>query len=139
MHQQQKSHRFRSGSRRGTSTVEFALAAPIVFVMFFAAIEYSRVNIVRHTSDNAAYEAARRGIIPGATAEQVETAARNVLATAFILNAEVEILPDVIEDDSEEITVTIHAPMADNSYGVRAFFPTTVLTSRITMRRETVE
>ena len=48
-----------SRTRRGATTVEFAIVAPVFFLFLLASIEFSRLNIIRHTADNAAYEAAR--------------------------------------------------------------------------------
>jgi Flp pilus assembly protein TadG len=53
--------------RRGATAVEFALTAPIFFVFLLSAFEFGWLNVIRHTADNAAYEAARAAIVPGAT------------------------------------------------------------------------
>ena len=66
-------------NRQGAVLVEFALCAPILFFFFFTAFEFSRVNMIRQSIENAAYEGSRRGIVPGATAEDCKNAARVVL------------------------------------------------------------
>ena len=58
-----------TSSRRGAVTVEFSLVAAVAFLLIFASIEFARINVIRHTADNAAYEAARRTIVPNATAQ----------------------------------------------------------------------
>ena len=63
-----------SQRRTGAVMVEFVIVAPLLFLFFFAAFEFCRVAMIRHTADNAVYEGARIGIIPGATAD--EAAAR---------------------------------------------------------------
>ncbi len=40
-------------ARRGATLVEFALVVPILFLLFFAAVEFARVAMIRHTVDNA--------------------------------------------------------------------------------------
>ena len=55
-------------SRAGATAVEFAIVAPIFFLIMLASFEFSRLNVIRHTADNAAYEAARHAMVPGATA-----------------------------------------------------------------------
>ena len=40
--------------RCGAVLVEFAVCAPIIFVVIFASFEFCRVNMIRHTMDNAA-------------------------------------------------------------------------------------
>ncbi len=55
-------------------TVEFAICFPLLLLFFFAAFEFCRANMIRQTADNAAYEGARRAIVPGATAEDARAA-----------------------------------------------------------------
>ncbi len=45
--------------RRGAAAVEFG-SAPIFFLFVFALFEFTWTNVLRHTADNAAYEAALR-------------------------------------------------------------------------------
>ena len=45
--------------RRGAAAVEFAMTVPILFMLLFAALELGRMNMIRQTANNAAYEAAR--------------------------------------------------------------------------------
>src|SRR5690606_21432947 len=73
--------------RRGAALVEFALTAPLLFFILFASLEFARANMLRNTVEMAAYEGARRGIVPGATAEDVRDAARFPLTTIFVRNA----------------------------------------------------
>ena len=58
-------------NRRGAAAVEFAMTAGLAFFFFFAALEFCRVSMMRHTVQNALYEGARIGIVPGATASDV--------------------------------------------------------------------
>ena len=51
--------------RCGATTVEFAACLVILMMMLFGGFEFSRISIVRHSVDNAAYEAARHIIVPG--------------------------------------------------------------------------
>ena len=62
----------KSASRRtGAAMVEFAIVSPLLFLFFFGAMEFCRVAMIRHTADNAVYEATRVGIIPGASSTDV--------------------------------------------------------------------
>src|SRR5262249_40947573 len=67
--------------RRGATVVEFAITLPIFFLFLLAAFEFGWTNVVRHTADNAAYEAARQAMVPGATAQEAITKANAVLST----------------------------------------------------------
>ena len=60
----------RAARRRGATTVELALTLPILFLLVFGAIEFSRAHMLQHTTEIAATEAARQAIVPGATAEE---------------------------------------------------------------------
>ncbi|HIK92418.1 MAG TPA: pilus assembly protein [Planctomycetes bacterium] len=53
-------------SRHGATIVEFALVAPIFFILLFGGIEFATLSTIRATSHNAAYEGARKLVIPGA-------------------------------------------------------------------------
>ena len=70
-------------NRTGATAVEFAIVAPVFFLILFAMFEFSRVNVLRHTADNAAYEASRVAIIPGATAADGTLAGMNSYAAGI--------------------------------------------------------
>jgi Flp pilus assembly protein TadG len=116
--------------------VEFAIVAPIVFAFFFAAFEFCRVAMIRHTADNAVYEACRVGIIPGATATEVRGEAQRILATVGITNATLSVIPSSIERDTQEITVEVLVPLDDNSFVPPKFFGGKVISRQLTLRRE---
>ena len=122
--------------RRGAALVEFAITAPIIFAIFFAGFEFCRMNIVRHSIDNAAYEGARRAIIPGATANDAVEAATPVLAVVSIRNPEITVDPPVISTTTEAVTVTIAVPYNSNSWVPPLFFRDKVLTGTCTLTRE---
>ncbi len=46
--------------RKGVVAVEFALTAPVLFLVFFAMIEFARFNMIRHGIDSAVYESPSR-------------------------------------------------------------------------------
>jgi len=66
-------------ARAGAVVTEFAICAPLLFFFFFASLEFSRVNMIRQSVENAVYEGARRGIVPGATAANCQASAQAVL------------------------------------------------------------
>jgi len=87
--------------------VEFAIVATIVFMVIFGLIEFARLSILRHAVDNAAYEAARVGIVPGATTTEVNNAADWVLANSGVSPTQISVTPFPLNDDSESITVSV--------------------------------
>jgi Flp pilus assembly protein TadG len=128
----------RRRSRAATVTVEFALTFTILITFFMASLDFGRVNLIRHTINNAAFEAARAGIIPGATAASCRARANAVLATGLVQNATVTVTPATIDDDTETIVVTVTASVADNSWMVSWFFDANAeLTRSSTIVRET--
>jgi len=122
--------------RTGAITVEFALTASLLFFFVFTQWELCRVNMIRHTADAAAYEAARRGIVPGATAEDVQEVANSMLATATATDATVTVEPSVIGDDTPEIVVTVAIPMDSNGWVVPRFFGGRTITKSCRLQRE---
>src|SRR3990167_3964557 len=98
----------KSRSRRGAVTVEFALTAPLAFFLFFSALEFGRMNMVRHSMENAAYEGVRRGLVPNTTDAEVQAAAQSVLEAVAVKNPTVH-----VDNAADEITVTISANFND--------------------------
>lgn len=124
--------------RLGATAVEFAVVAPLVFFFFFAAMEFCRVAMIRHTCDNAVYEAARRAIIPGGTATEASNQATAVLASLGVNSATVNITPAVLSSTTRDVTVRVTVPLDGNSYGPTKFFAGKTITRELTMRREGV-
>ncbi len=125
-----------ASQRRGVAAVEFALTAPILFLLIMTSVEFARMNTIRHTVDNASYEAARRGIVPGATAADVETVARQVMSYVGASGVKVAITPPVIKEDTKTITVRVFVDANDNGFIVPRFFKNKQLVGVSTLDRE---
>lgn len=110
-----------NNSRRGAAAVEFAMTLPVLLLLMFGGYELSRANMMMHTCESAAYEAARLGIVPGASAATVEAEAQRVLNTIGIQNATITVEPANLDEASESIDVTISFSFADNSLFVPVF------------------
>ena len=127
----------RQGKRRlGGLAVEMAITLPVLFAFVLAAIEFGRMNVIRHTVDNAAYRAARRGIVPGATASEVETIARDVMDIVGATGVQVRVTPAVIDVDTPQIQVDVNVPFDQNGFLPAFFFRGQTITGMSTMRRE---
>ena len=110
-------HRQAPGKRTGALTVEFAIVAPIIFFVFLGSIELTTLNLLRHTAANAAYEGARKAIVPGGTDAAAEAKAREILK---IVGATTDV--DVnIRRTTTDITVTVIIPINRNSWGLSRF------------------
>jgi Flp pilus assembly protein TadG len=117
-------------------TVEFALTVPLLFMIVFAAIEFSRVNVIRHTVDNAAYEGARDGVYPGATAADVRATAQSILNAVGTAGAVITVTPSNIQENTPEVTVRVEVPLDQNGWIFPSFFAGRTLTGSSTLARE---
>src|SRR5829696_3847748 len=64
-HRVARSHRPRSETSRGQAMVEFALVAPVFFLLLFGVIEGGRFIFYYETLNNATREGARYAIVHG--------------------------------------------------------------------------
>ena len=132
-------HRRLRPMRRGAVAVEFALCAPLLFFFFFSSLEFARVNMIRQSVENAVYEGSRRGIVPGATANDCRASAQAVLNSISVNGATINVAPSVITPDSTEVTVSVAVPVNNNSWVIPIFFGDKSITSSMTLRRERFE
>lgn len=130
-------NRLRSERRRtGAVLVEFAIVAPMFFVLILGAFEFGRLNVIRHTADNAAYEAARHAIVPGATSAEAVAEANRILNIVGTRGARISVNPTVLGPDVNTVTVTVEVPMAPNGWIVPRFTSASTMRSVATMRTE---
>jgi len=123
-------------NRKGAVLVEFALTVGLVFFFFFAALEFCRVSMIRHSIEHALYEGARAGIIPGATVSDVQNRARSVLRTVGLGSTTVEVTPSVLTTTTREVSVRIRLPLDQGLYGPAFFFRGRTLDRTLSMQRE---
>lgn len=129
----------RTTQRRGAVVVEFAIVAPVFFVFIIASFEFGRLNVIRHTADNAAYEAARHAMVPGATSAEAIARANSILGVVGTRGARVSISPATLGPDVDVVTVTVDVPLALNGWIAPRFTSATSLRSISTMRTERAE
>lgn len=125
--------------RRGATAVEFAITAPVFFLFLLASFEFGWMNVMRHTADNAAYEAARTAMVPGGTAAEATAKANGILQIVGARNAKVTITPSVVMPDTKELTVAVDIPMDRNGLVIPKFTKTKTLHSESTLRTERAE
>lgn len=134
------SHRYSdTPTRRGVTTVEFALVLPLALFITFGLIEFSRVNMIRNTMQNAAYEGARAAIIRGGTANKAKRAAKNILATVRIQNPRVIVTPTEITNETPEVEVEIRIKLGDNMWVTPKYFANTRMVKSFKLTRESTE
>lgn len=125
--------------RRGATAVEFAVTCGLLFMFFFASIEFSRVTSYRHTVENALYEGARAGIMPGATNEDVVNKTTQILRRSGIYHANVEVSPERITNATESLRVRIRMELDRGLYGPAFYFLGKTLDRSFEMQREGVQ
>ena len=123
-------------NRWGAATVEFALCAPVFFFLVFGGIELSRVNMLIHTVESALLQGARRGIIPGATADQCRQAAQDVLDIGRIRSSTITVSPTIITDTTPSVSITVSVPLEANSYQASSLFLGKTILRTATLNRE---
>src|SRR5262245_32680471 len=117
----------RRDPRTGAVAVEFAITAPIFLLFLLAAFEFGWLNVMRHTADNAAYEAARTAIVPGATAAEALAKANSILNVVGARGVTVNITPTTITNSTASVTVAVDLPMSNNGLITPRFTGNTVL------------
>ena len=122
--------------RSGAVLVEMAITSGLAFFFFFAALEFCRVSMIRHTVENALYEGARTGIVPGATNAAVEANARSAMRRIGISGATIDVLPAVIDNSTREVSVRIRLPLDSGLFAPARFFLGKSLDRTLVMQRE---
>ena len=102
--------------RRGVTNVEVALTFPVLMLILTMSVEASRLNTLRNTLENATYEGARRGIVPGATNSDVVTATQSILRTINAKDAVITTTPTTITTSTTSLTVSVVVPLSSNSW-----------------------
>jgi Flp pilus assembly protein TadG len=125
--------------RGGAAAVEFAITAPVFFLFMLAAFEFGWLNVMRHTADNAAYEAARAAIVPGATAADAKAKAAGLLKIVGARGVTISISPGTVTTSTKAVKVAIDVPMNRNGLILPRFTSQTTLHSESTLKTERAE
>jgi len=128
--------------RLGVAAVEFAVVAPLFFLLLLGMVEIGRMVMVQQVITNASREGARIGVLDGSTTTDVMNAVEGYLASGGVRNATVTITPDPPSQAGydEPVTVTVRVPFSQVSWLPTPMFLGGVELSAVTtMRRETVQ
>jgi Flp pilus assembly protein TadG len=129
-------------NRWGAAAVEFAIVAPVFFLLVFGMIEYGRMVMVQQVITNAAREGARVGVLDGATTANVTTAVSTYLTSAKITGATTAVSPSPPSSAGygQPVTVTISVPFNSVSWlATPLFLGGKTLSATSVMRREAVQ
>lgn len=127
------------GRRRGAAMVEFAIAAPLLFLLALGLVEYARIEMVLQGMTAAAQEGCRAGIVPGSRSADVTRNANEVLRNGLIAGASVTVNPPEVATlkQGQTFTVTVQVPADGISWVPRPLLPRgKVFKARCTMVRE---
>lgn len=140
-------------NRRGAAAVEFAMVAPIFFLMIFGMIEFGRMVMVQQILTNASREGARLGVLDNIVESEVVQTVVDYASSGRVNVTSGDVTVVAIDDvtgaekayassdygDSIEVTVTV-------AFGQVSWLPSSFfgnnnkdLTATTVMRRETVQ
>jgi Flp pilus assembly protein TadG len=126
--------------RRGTTLVEFAVVAPVFFLMVLGLIEFGRAMMVQALLTNAAQQGARAGSLDGAQASDVSTAVNNYLAAGGISGASSTVTPGNPASalPGQDVKVQVSIPYSSISWlPAPAYLASSTLSSTAIAQRET--
>ncbi|MFH1919179.1 MAG: TadE/TadG family type IV pilus assembly protein [Planctomycetota bacterium] len=122
--------------------VEFAVVAPILFLLVFGIIEFGRLVMVEQILTNASREGARRAILEQSTVAGVETTVSDYLTGSSVSGATVTVTPDPLNQVGfgDLVTVTVAVTFDQVSWlPASRFLSGTNLTTQSAMRAERPE
>jgi Flp pilus assembly protein TadG len=99
--------------RRGAAAVEFALVAPLLFMVFLGIVEFGRAFTVAEMLNSAARHGVRTGVVSGATNTNVTAAVNQNLTgitgatTTILVNSSQLDVSKGVTGDSITVTVSI--------------------------------
>lgn len=130
-------------NRRGASAVEFAVIAPIFFMLILGMIEFGRAIMVQQVLTNASREGARFAVLDGSTGGEVKTIVDDYLKSTRISGANITITPSDPNSAGygEPVTVVVSIPFGEVSWLPSPWFlgKDRNLSATTVMRRETVQ
>ena len=107
--------------RRGAAVVEFAVVAPVLFLVIFGIIEFGRAMMVSHLVNNAARAGARKAILESSSNSDVEQVVKDFCVSGLnVAPADVSVTITVNNDSAGDIAnaeaedlceVTVQVPL----------------------------
>ena len=124
-------------TRRGATVVEFALVANIFLMTTFSCFEFCRLNLIRNLTQDAAYYAARKAMVPGATVAEAKAEANRILGFVATKGATIQVNDnDTLNHSSSAISIEVSVPINQNAVITPVFTGDMVFTAVATMRTE---
>ncbi|QEG34136.1 TadE/TadG family type IV pilus assembly protein [Bythopirellula goksoeyrii] len=129
------------GSRKGLATVEFALIAPLFFMLILGSIEMGRGLMVQQVLTNASRVGVRDAVMLSGTTASATTAATDFAEGATVGGVTVVVTPDPSTASSGDmISLTVSVPFANVTWVPAPWFMgSTTLSATSVMRKEGFE
>ena len=137
-------YRLQRGKRWGAAAVEFAVVAPLFFLLIFGMIEFGRMVMIQQVITNASREGARKAVLDGATATDVKNGVVTYMANGgvAITTSNVTINPTDPTATATGAPVTVTVSVAFNQVSwlpSPMFLGGKQMTASTVMRRESIE
>ena len=113
--------------RDGTTTVEFAVILPVMFLFIVGSIQLFRFYAVANSMELAVMEGARRGLLPNAQEADAIAATTNYLKIAGLKGPQVNAIRETNEFGQLELYISANLPMNGNGFLVLPGHTLTVL------------
>ena len=127
---------WRTSRRRATATVEFALCLPILFMLMFAIIEFSRLMQIQQAVRQAALEGARNGLTLDATVATAQARASFILSNAHLTGATPTVTPNPLTYTSTSVSVSVSVDPSGNSWFLHFLTAGNPVQCTVTLDRE---
>jgi Flp pilus assembly protein TadG len=133
--------RGRGARRRGVAATEFAIVAPVFFLMVIGFIEFGRALMVQQVLINASRVGARMASTTGATSSGVQSAVQGYTSSVAVPGVTVSVSPDpATATAGTTIFVTTTVPFSSVSWMSSPWFlGGKTLTASSQMRKEGFE
>jgi Flp pilus assembly protein TadG len=128
-------------SRLGAAVTEFAIVAPVFFMMVVGFIEFGRALMVQQVLINASRVGARQAITTGATQTEVTSSVEDYTESLAVPGVSVSVSPNPADaDPGDPITVTTSVDFNEVSWMAAPWFLGGVtLSASSEMRKEGFE
>lgn len=131
-----------AGDRRGAAAVEFAVVAPVMFLLTFGMIEVGSIMMIKNSVTQASRVGVRAASLPNSTNAMVHDRVAEELQMMSLTTAVVELSPanvsQVAPGDNVTVTVKIN-PTSINWLPRFLGLSLPEISARATMRRETTQ
>ena len=130
--------------RLGASVVEFAIVAPLFFLLVFGMVEFGRMVMIQQVLTNGSREGARKAVLDGATSSDVKSSVVTYMTNGgvTIATSNVAINPSdpATATAGSPVTVTVSVPFSQVSWlPSPMFLGGRQMTASTVMRREAVD